>query len=443
MENKNLRVAIFPIGSAIKFNKNRVKRSDGSLEYLNTFKILALNPSISELWILQRSDWKKLTDEEKIEIDPRGVIRDIYEEFKIVTSAETFKNSDGYDVTYKHLWDSIKHLEQPHFGIGFTAQGLTNVNIPGIIRGIRNPNEMRKSLAMTAGYAAPVIHYLNMSSIPWFLSLPDPRYVSKNQKWRDLVNGPRSIISQYNETIKSTHFESYPINDTVKEITHDLKLHYTGIEKLNLFGTELKSPSNERDIKFSIVAMQSCAGNAVKDYRYEELKKFILDRKGTDDYSIWGKWDERFTLDFPQFKGYATSSFIDDIFNRTKYTLVIPIGPNWVTSKYAEMLQCGVLPFFHPQYDTQFNVLPKDHFLRVKDGDDLFLKINLLEKDDNKRISLVKMLQDKLLNDTTSGIFFYRIINKFLLTNDINVRLLEEKSDQILRKPKNIVTSLF
>jgi hypothetical protein len=37
------------------------------------------------------------------------------------------KNKEGYDVTYKHLWDNIKHLPQPHFGIGFAAQGLTNV----------------------------------------------------------------------------------------------------------------------------------------------------------------------------------------------------------------------------------------------------------------------------------------------------------------------------
>ena len=443
MKNDNLRVAIFPIGSAIKFNKNRVKRSDGSLEYLNTFKILALNPSIAELWILQRSDWKKLTDEEKIEIDPRGVIRDIYDEFKVITAAETFKNPEGYDVTYKHLWDSIKHLEQPHFGIGFAAQGLTNVNIPGIIRGIRNPNEMRKSLAMTAGYAAPLIHYLNESSIPWFLSLPDPRYITKNQKWRDLINGPQAIISQFNDTIQSTHFESYPINDSVKEVTHDLSLHYSGIEKLNLFGMELKDPSSQRNIKFSIVAMQSAAGNNPKDFRYEELKKFILNRSDTTDFAIWGKWDDRFTLNFKQFKGYVTSSEIDDIFSRTKYTLVIPIGPHWVTSKYAEMLQCGVVPFFHPQYDTQYNVLPQDHFLRVKDGDDLFQKIEILEKDDKKRAALVKMLQDKLLKDTTSGIFFYRILNKFLLHNNIGVRLVENCSYEVKRKPKIITTQLF
>jgi len=443
MKNNNLKVAIFPIGSAIKFNKDRVKRSDGSSEYLNMFKILARQPAITELWILQRSDWKKLSDAEKIEIDPRNVIRDIYDEFKVVTGAETFKNEEGYDITYKHLWDSIKHLQQPDFGIGFAAQGLTNVNIPGIIRGKRNPDTMRKSLAMTAGYAAPLIHYLNMSNIPWFLSLTDPRYISKNQKWRDLINGPRSIISQFNDTINSTHFESYPIQEDTVEITHPLSLYYTGIEKLNMFGTSPINPGGERNIKFSIVAMQSCAGNAPKDYRYEELKKFILNREDTKDFSIWGKWDERFTNGFSQFKGYVTSSEIDEIFSKTKYTLIIPIGPNWVTSKYAEMLQCGVVPFFHPDYDTQFNLFPGDNFLRVKDGNELFEKISILERDDNKRIALVKTLQERLLKDTTNGVFLYRILNKFLMNENIDVRLLEESSNELVRKPKITVTSLF
>ena len=78
MKTENIKVAIFPIGSAMKFGKDKLKRSDGTSEYFKLFYGLARNASISEIWILQRSDWKKLSSEDKIAIDPRGTIRELF-----------------------------------------------------------------------------------------------------------------------------------------------------------------------------------------------------------------------------------------------------------------------------------------------------------------------------------------------------------------------------
>ncbi|MFM2010524.1 MAG: hypothetical protein RLZZ479_915 [Bacteroidota bacterium] len=442
MKTENIKIAIFPIGSSLKFNKNKIKRSDGSSEYYKLFFGLARNASVSELWIMQRSDWKKLTNQEKIEIDPRGIIRDIYTEFGISTSSGRTKNEDGSlndrsnkDIeAYKNLWEKVSHLEQPDFGIGFASQGLTMVNIPGIIPSIRDNSRMTTTLDMTLIYSAPIVHWLNMSKIPWYMVMTDPRYIKKTQKWRDMVNAPKMGIAQYNETINLVHYDTYPNPSQGQEITEDFFLKYSGIEKLNLIGEAIEPPDNERDVKFSVVAMQSAYGHQEIDYRLEALKTWILNRPGSDDYHIYGKWDERFTANYSQFKGFKTADEIDEIFKRTRYTLIIPIRPNWVTSKYAEMLRVGVVPFFHPDYDTQYSLVPKDHYIRVKTPQEMFDKIEELESNPAMRIKLVKELQVKFLKGVRKGTFLANIFNGFLEETNVNIKLSEEYNDEILRE---------
>ena len=115
MKTENLKIAIFPIGSAMKFRKDNIKRSDGTSEYFKLFYGLVRNPNVSEVWLLQRSDWKKLSGEEKIAIDPRGVLRDIHTELGIKLPPGRRQGPDGNLIphtkeeqeTYKNLWDRI------------------------------------------------------------------------------------------------------------------------------------------------------------------------------------------------------------------------------------------------------------------------------------------------------------------------------------------------
>ena len=444
MKTENLKIAIFPIGSAMKFRKDSIKRSDGTSEYFKLFYALLRNASVSEVWIMQRSDWKRLSSDEKIAIDPRGIIRDIYTEFGVIVPPGRRAGPDGNLIPhtkeeqerYLDLWNKVKDLEQPDFGLGFASQGLTMVNIPGIIPSIKDPSRMSSPLDMTLIYSSSIIHWLNMSKIPWFMIMTDPRYIKKNQKWRDMVNGPREMIAQFNDDINFIHFNTYPNPSTGQEITDKIDLRYSGIEKLNLVGEKIIPPDNEeRSIPFSVVAMQSSYGKAEVDYRLEELKKWVLNIKNTENFHIYGKWDERFTKGYTQFQGLKTPDEIDQIFTKTKYTLIIPIRPNWVTSKYAEMLRVGVLPFFHPHYDTQFSTLPKDHFLRVKTAKEMYDKIELLESSPKKRIDLVKELQVKFLVGVRKGTFLSDVINPFLERANLNIRLGNEFNDEVLRVP--------
>lgn len=448
MKTEKIKIAIFPIGSSMKFKKEQIKRSDGTSEYFKLFYGLARNASVSEIWILQRSDWKKLDNDEKISIDPRGVIRDIYTEFKIELPPGRRADENGNLLPhtpenrdkYKDLWEKLKGLEQPDFGIGFASQGLTMVNIPGIVPGIKDPSKMTGALDMTLIYGAPIIHYLNMSKLPWFMILTDPRYVKKTQKWRDMVNGPKECIAQFNDIINFTHYNKYPEITSGEEITEVLPISYSGIEKLNLIGEQIINPSTvEKTNKFSIVAMQSSYGKDKFDYRLEELKKWILNAHDSKDWKIYGKWAERFTEGYPQFCGYVTPEEIDTIFNETRYTLIIPIRPHWVTSKYAEMLRCGVITFYHPEYDTQFSTLPKDHYLRVSTPEELYQKIEELENDNEKRLKMIKELQLRFLKDVRKGLFLADVINPFLQRANIDVSLSKDYSDEVLRDPNEIV----
>lgn len=444
MKTNNLTVAVFPLGSALRFRKENLKRSDGTSEYYKLIWALVRNQSISSVWILQRCDWKRLSSEEKIDFDPRGVLRILHDEFDVQVPPGRRQGTDGVLIQhtdeerdrYKDLHDKVKDLEMPDFGLAFASQGLTLVNTPGIIPGIKDPTKMTGCLDMTAIYSAPIMHYLNMSKMPWFMIMTDPRYVKKNQKWRDMVNFPKEILSQYNSDIELTHFDTYPEPSNGKEVVDKILLRYTGIEKMNLIGEEVIRPEAERDNLFSIVAMQSAYGKQEVDYRLEALKKWILSQKGSENYDIYGKWDERFTKNYPQFKGYRDPAEIDNIFKKTKYTLIIPIRPDWVTSKYAEMLRIGVVPFFHPDYDTQFSTLPKDHYLRVKTPQEMFTKIEEMEKNPELRIKLVKQLQLQFLQGVRKGTFLADVVNPALERAGITVVLGKEYSDEILRQPE-------
>jgi hypothetical protein len=103
------------------------------------------------------------------------------------------------------------------------------------------------------------------------------------------------------------------------------------------------------------------------------------------------------------------------------------------------MLRVGVLPFFHPDYDTQYSILPKDHFLRVKTPAELFEKIDQLENKPEMRINLVKSLQVKFLKGVRTGEFLSDVINPFLERANLNVRLLPGFNEEVLRVPDVIV----
>lgn len=437
MKKENINVAVFPIGSIVKFKKETLKRSDGSSEYYKLIWLLCRQTAISRVTIAQKSDWDKLTDQEKAEIDPRGVIYDVYTELNLKTPIGV-SNKTQPEATH-YLFNALKEQDKPDFGIAFPAQGFAMVNIPNLLPQLRNPSQLCAALNMTVRYAGPVVDWINRSGIKWYWIATDPRYCEKKMKRRDLANIPVEILAQYNDTLNLTTMDEYKQGSP--ETEKKIPVVYTGVEKLNLVNERVIPPNNERDIRFAIVAMQSSYGkDCVKDYRYNILKEWVLKFDKNQEAVIYGKWAEFFTKDYPQFKGFIDYTEVDEKFMRTKYTLVIPIRPNWVTSKYAEMLRVGVVPFLHPDYDTQYNVVPKDHFIRVKSPKEFYDKMKYLDENPEKRIALIKNLQIKLLSGVRKGEFIINMINEHNKKNGIDVEIPFDFSEEVHRKVKKITT---
>lgn len=439
MKTENLHVAVFPIGSIIKLKKDALKRSDGSSEYYKLIWTLVRQKNISKVTLVQKSDWTKLTDDEKIEFDPRGVIYDAYSENGLKTPTGVTSQTQK-EVTY-YLWDALKDKDQPDFGIGFPAQGFAMINIPNFLPQLRDPSKLCAALNMTVRYAGPIVHYLNMSKIPWYMVATDPRYCEPKFKRRDLANMPKAILAQYNDIAKISSIDEY--SDDSEESWKEIAVKYTGIEKLNLVNERIVPPdNNERTNKFAVVAMQSSYGkNNIKDYRYDILKNWVFKYDKDEETKVYGKWAELFTSKYSQFKGFLPPNEIDDLFENTRYTLVIPIRPHWVTSKYAEMLRIGVVPFLHPHYDTQFNVIPEDHFIRVKSPEDFYKKMEYLDANPEKRIKLVKGLQLQLLRGVRKGEFLIDLINTNNLESGIDCAIPYDFNEDVIRVAKT--TSLF
>lgn len=77
MKTSGITIAFGAIGSAFKFNKNILKRSDGSSEYYKVLWSLCRNPKIDKIILLSKSDYFKSLDNVK-EVDPDGKIMEFY-----------------------------------------------------------------------------------------------------------------------------------------------------------------------------------------------------------------------------------------------------------------------------------------------------------------------------------------------------------------------------
>lgn len=451
MKTEGLKIGFGALGSSVRFKKDEIKRSDGTIEYYNTLYMLVRNPSIKQVVLLQRSNWHELNDIEKIEFDPRGVLRDVYsdeENFspKNIRPKHGIKGDYQHSKSYQNLYNYLAKEDPFDFCIFFIGMGyMSNSSIPDFLRATNKPHNIVRIRWVTYMYSAPIVHFINQSKVPWFMIANDPRYTRKIFRMRDTMNIPKEIISQYNQKCTWESVNNYEDNyakyDT--EISKNIDMYYTGIEKVNLINTKLYPPDNERDTKFTIVAMQStCAEGYINDDdRYKQLKEWILKRDTKNEVEIYGKWADQFIKGYPQFKGFIHYKDLDKKLTKTRYTLIIPIRPDWSTSKWAEMLALGVVPFMHPSYDTQYNVVPKDHFIRVKDPKDFYAKMKYLDENPEKRIALVKNLQYKLLKDSTKGTFIYDILNKSLERQKLYKKLSLEIDETKNRKTKS--KSLF
>jgi hypothetical protein len=341
------------IGKSVKFNQNTWSGIGGDNEApVLIRKIANLNPEDTFI-ILGHNDVDKQRSKMNI---PHNIIS--------IYNGST--SQDRKDVNY-----IVKKLDNVKIDGCFLFGGPAGtVNIPNKSYSRRKLKHGEKSfvsvLEMFKLYVGPVFNYLNESNIPWLMILNDPRYAGV--RCSDLMNKPKLILSQYDETIGLWTYNNW---EEQNQIECKINARYSGVEKIFLI--DKKIPDNvNKTTNFMIVLNEG--NNGVKS-RYQMLKEYVLDN--IDDVEIYGKWDKETIGDDPRFKGSKKFVDLHNELSSVKYTLVIPIKPGWVTSKWIEMIANKVIPFFHPTYDEQRHCNVPE-YIRLKHPGELMQKIQEL-----------------------------------------------------------------
>jgi hypothetical protein len=364
-----MKIAVGVWGSSIRFAA-RTERWSGQSEYILFIEYLLKHPDVKEVILLGKNDGK-------------------YTSYP--------------DEMYEKIIDcslNPKKIYEADFAYVFQSQGGACIStIPGY-RWVPNPWRRTKVLAMAANYAAPVTNYLNVTNIPWAYLATDVRYIDMI-KPADLTNHPTIVLSNLECTIPkwkhAVKYLPYSKSDKLEYHTYtDIPVTYGRLQKLNLFGTDtaaVEMAQNRRRIhRFAIVC------NRILEFKYRRTEV--------------SRWAPRGCLLFGNLpvpglsNSFVDSDQLDTIFQRVKYTLVIPIyghghGKKWLTFKPYEMIRNGVIPFCHPDYDQDgrfvTEIEPLCRYLRVTSPKELESKMAYLDKHDDYRLEILTYLRKKLV----------------------------------------------
>ena len=394
MENVK-KVGFFKLGKAIKFNENSWGAIGGDCEPKQLINSIAKrNPNI-EYWLLSPNDLGRVRAKEKPAVqslfgDP--VKAESAAESNIHEFHSKMENRKSADETVKF----IKELDLDF--IFFYTGPSSTVNIPNYINKVDVTGQV-KSLDFFKYYAAPIIQAMNEleKKVPIVGLLVDNRYVLACKDW-GINNRPTYYLAQNNFTKEEQYFCNPPLRD-VKTITSTYE--YSGIETVFLLDKKRYNTDELFEMKKtnSFMMLQNQGKGTGGMDRWDPVRDYIVKNDVKTD--IYGKWDEELKKEYPQwFKGEKRIESMTDELLGTKYTFCVPIKEGMVTSKYAEMLHYGIIPFLHPSYDTEFNVFPDGHFIRCKTPEDLKKKVEFLNANPEHYKKLFYNLQEKYLKDS-------------------------------------------
>jgi hypothetical protein len=393
-------VAFAKIGKSIKFN-SKYSPTGGCNESPNLLISLAKTNPNNMYYLIGRSDFKKLTDDDKTSLFPNNNVIDVYENAPKLTDRKDYNSP-----LFQHINNYFKEKNvKIDYSIMMLGQ-VGTVTIPGRIKQIKNPELTASVIDMTLNYTTPIVTWLNDNlDIPLIEIINDPRYTLAQS--RDIFHLPDVSLSQYNDSYLKKYILSYDNQIPLQQT--NINISYSEMEKLFLLNREFPNNYNKtRNTKFTIIL------NEGSPSRYSLLKNWVLENPSLNIAEIYGKWEHKETENDSRFKGSIQLEEVQQKMEDTKYTFIIPIKKGWVTSKYIEMIYAGCLPFFHPTYDEQRHIdVPE--ILRPHTMEDLNLAINYFEEHEEDRIKLVKELQEKFIKETDlNGLNISNIIGNSL-----------------------------
>lgn len=401
-----MNIAIAKFGQSIKFDIDLVGGTNDGGNYdppLLYNKLFELNPQ-NNYYIIGASNFSRLSDDVKSKINKNNNVFDC-------VSRGDFKSP------YEYL---LKHNIKLDAGIIFGGTASKH-NIPNSVQ--YENGDINKSLVMTTNYSANVIYTLNKTNVPWLLITCDPRY--RNLSTSDLTNLPKYNLSQINGECVFNYMEGFDsdkinVRSDLNVVKKNIPLVYAGTEtimaidsifkkkseKKSLFNLPNKNSAKNKVNDFVIVANQS---KYCKLDRVAEIKKYI----GDLDVAIYGRYDDESIFDDSRFKGSLPLDKLYNILKDAEYTFIVPIEYDWATSKYIECINNGLIPFFHPAYDTQHNVKIPD-YLRVSSPEDFKEKLNNIRNNVELKNEIKQSCKELISDDIRSGKYINSILNSYL-----------------------------
>lgn len=392
--NEIKRVGFFKLGKAIKFNDAAWSTIGGDCEPKQLICAIAkLNPNV-QYWLLSPNDLAKFREKEKPKT--RSIFDDSKYEPTVPENIHEFHSKLSDRTAIDETVDIISKLNLDF--IFFYTGPTSTVNLENHIMKVDGTGFV-KSLDVFKFYAAPIITALNLiKKTPILGLLVDNRYTLSAKDYA-LHNRPTYYLAQNNFELDEQYY-SNPPERTLSSFKS--KFVYSGIETVFLLDKKRYDVDYlfkmKVDNSFIMLQNQGKGSGGGMD-RWEPVKEYIVDNGILCD--IYGKWDPEIAEKYKDwFKGEVRIESLTDRLLKTKYTFCVPIKSGMVTSKYAEMLHYGIIPFLHPSYDTQYNVFPENHFIRCSSPAELQKKIKFLEDNPDLYKKLFYSLQEKYIKDS-------------------------------------------
>ena len=219
-------------------------------------------------------------------------------------------------------------------------------------------------------------------------------------RFKELTNQPKSILGQAN----------LHLSNPETKITS--RMQYAYQELLYLFEKEFQPlPGNFIETLPAKTDMLIIAMKVPENtYRETELKTFV---ESSDIHThFWGTLE--MGLDY---KGSFSYDDLPKLCENYKYSFLVPVLPNYATSKYIEMLHNNVFPFTHADYDSQRNTILRNSSMhRIGDKSELEIKIEALNQKPHIFKILIEQYKNLISNpDFYSGKFLADIFKKELI----------------------------
>lgn len=379
-----------------KFENHSIANGDEAAPILYNH-IARLHPE-HNFYLIGRSDITRLREASskgfgfaKPKHYPPENIVDLFDDFKMTPSKQ--KTKEDQNTPYLHLKNKIARLGLKFdYGIFLTGPNA-QIQSDNAVKLINNPTQYGKSLEMILNYTEPVVRTMNDLKVPYFLINEDPRY--SPLMGRDFINHPKIILSQNNKVFQRKTIKGY-FEESTQMIMNRQEYIYAAPE--TIFLTQEKKV-DFRDIRKTKLFLMGLNGN---DERFVIVENWLL--KKNPDVMIYGKWKPEQVAKYPNnFKEVKINDVAEEFWN-TRYTLIPPFSKadsDFVTQKFWRMIYFGIIPFFHPQYDTK-KIFKVPEILRPKTPEEMWKTIDRLENDKvafkELQTSIYNMLEDKYFN---------------------------------------------